>query len=101
MMSGRYGTTRSEGMIETTELDAKRNGPENARHWRGEVTTADTADYVDKWSTNALRFVDKDEALEYVHNLARRWMMVTRWRAVDESTPLDQPYEEGSEDGRW
>lgn len=53
------------------------------------------------WNTNALRFPTKEEALEYAANLARRWMLVTHWRAVQESVPQNQPYEEGSEDGRW
>jgi hypothetical protein len=73
---------------------------EPAKPWRAEVTTSDTG-YVDKWNTNSLRFETKEAALEYAANLARRWMLVTRWRAVDESVPLDQPYEEGSEEGRW
>jgi hypothetical protein len=68
--------------------------------WRGEVTTNDSG-YVDKWYTNALRFTDQPAALEYVHGLAFRWTAVTRWRAVDESVPLDQVYVEGSEDGAW
>lgn len=74
---------------------------EAVRPWRAEVTTSDTAGYVDKWNTNALRFESKEAALEYANNLARRWMLVTRWRAVNESVPLDQPYVEGSEDGSW
>jgi hypothetical protein len=53
------------------------------------------------WSTNALRFPTKEEALEYVENLARRWMLVTHWRVVQQSVPENQEYEPGSEDGSW
>lgn len=72
---------------------------DTAEPWRAEVTTADVGG--DRWSTNALRFADRDAALEYADNLARRWMLVTRWRAVTDTVPLDQPYEAGSEDGSW
>jgi hypothetical protein len=65
--------------------------------WRGEVTT----DGDERWHTNTLRFPTRDAALEYVSRLARRWILVTRWRAVDGSMPFDQAYEPGSQDGEW
>jgi hypothetical protein len=85
----------------TVEEALKEQLNPTAEPWRAEVTTSDTAGYVDKWNTNALRFETREAALGYARDLAGRWMMVTRWRAVDESVPLDQPYTEGSEDGRW
>ena len=66
--------------------------------WRVEVTTSDSPG---KWYTNALRFEEEGKAREYAGDLARRWTLVTRWRTVDDSVPLDQPYETGSEDGTW
>jgi hypothetical protein len=65
--------------------------------FRAEVTASSD----EHWATNSLRFASKEEALEYVENLARRWMLVTRWRVVPDSTPQNQPYEPGSEDGAW
>lgn len=65
--------------------------------WRAEVTASDD----NHWNTNALRFGSRDDALEYAGNLARRWLLVTRWRAVDDSVPERQAYEDGSEDGKW
>jgi hypothetical protein len=53
------------------------------------------------WSTNALRFPTKEEALSYAANLGRRWLLVTHYRAVQESVPQNQPYEAGSEDGTF
>jgi hypothetical protein len=75
------------------------DAPPDTSGWRAEVTTADVGG--DRWSTNALRFPDREEALEYARDLAGRWMLVTRWRAVDDTVPLNQPYEAGSEDGAW
>jgi hypothetical protein len=72
---------------------------EPAKPWRAEVTTADVGGHT--WSTNALRFEDQPAALEYATNLARRWMLVTRWRAVNDTVPQQQAYEPGSEDGAW
>ena len=66
--------------------------------YRAEVTTSDSPDV---WYTNALKFGSKEDAIEYAANLARRWMMVTRWRAVPDSTPEREAYEPGSEDGAW
>ena len=66
--------------------------------FRAEVTTLDSPGV---WYTNSLKFPDKEAALEYAGNLARRWMMVSRWRAVPDSTPEREAYVEGSEDGRF
>lgn len=66
--------------------------------WRAEFTIAGEAD---TWYTNAQRFPDRLAALFAAGNRAMVWTAVTRWRAVDESVPLSQPYEEGSEDGSW
>jgi hypothetical protein len=68
-------------------------------HWRAEVTTSDDGGVM--WNSNALRFDDKEGALDYARDLSRRWMLVTRWRAVDEHVPERQPYKAGSEDGAW
>lgn len=78
----------------------KREPTEEVKPWRAEFTTSDVG-YVDRWYNNALRFADKDDALKYARDLAFRWTLVTRWRAVDEDVPLDQVYQEGDEDGRW
>ena len=79
----------------TSPAPAPEHGP-----WRAEVTTSDYGGDR-KWNSNGLRFPDKDAALDYARNLASRWTLVTRWRAVDESVPLHQAYEPGSEDGSW
>jgi len=68
-------------------------------HWRAEVTTSDDGGV--GWYANALRFDTKDDALNYALYLSRRWMLVTRWRAVDATVPERQPYVPGSEDGGW
>lgn len=78
-----------------SELKLKLTG-EVAKPWRAEVNAGD-----DVWNTNALRFETRDDALEYARDLAHRWLLVTHWRAVDESVPLTQSYAEGSEDGHW
>jgi hypothetical protein len=88
-------TVQDAGVHDTGDfcrLEDKPTGP-----FRAEVTTIDN----EVWCTNALRFPDKEEALEYAANLARRWMLVTRWRVVQESVAENQPYEPGSEDGAW
>jgi hypothetical protein len=65
--------------------------------WRPEVTTIGE----EVWSTNSVRLATRREALDWVENLARRWTLVTRWRAADDSTPTGQAYVPGSEDGAW
>ena len=67
--------------------------------WRPEVIVA--GESLEVWYSNALRFATRAEALGSAADLAGRWMMVTRWRAVDDSVPLRQPYRPGSEDGSW
>jgi hypothetical protein len=68
--------------------------------WRAEFTVADGSTG-DRWYTNAMRYPDRDKALEAALSKATAWTLVTRWRAVDDSVPLLQPYEPGSEDGKW
>lgn len=53
------------------------------------------------WATNGLRFDTRDEALDYAVDLSGRWMAVQKWRAVDESTPFREVYQDGSADGGW
>lgn len=67
--------------------------------YRAEVIVADGSPNV--WYTNAMRYDSKDEALAAVRDLAGRWMLVTHWRAVPDSTPEREAYVDGSEDGAW
>jgi len=71
--------------------------PEGPKPFRAEVIASSDM----HWSTNALRFPTKDEALSYAANLGRRWLLVTHYRAVDATVPENQPYEPGSEDGTF
>jgi hypothetical protein len=67
--------------------------------WRAEVTVSDGSP--DTWYTNAMRYPDRAAALAAALGKATVWTAVTRWRSVDDSTPLSQPYRPGSEDGSW
>lgn len=69
------------------------------KQWRAEVTTSDDGGV--RWYGNDLRFTTRDDALSYARDLSSRWMIVTRWRAVDDGVPTRQAYEPGSEDGAW
>lgn len=71
--------------------------PEGPKPFRAEVIAS--ADM--HWSTNALRFPTKEEAVSYAANLGRRWLLVTHWRAVDATVPEGQEYVDGSEDGKF
>lgn len=68
-------------------------------HYRAEVTTSD--DGGARWYTNTLRFHERASAQSYSERLAAKWMLVTRWRAVEDTVPEKQRYEPGSEDGAW
>jgi hypothetical protein len=64
--------------------------------WRTEVLTFGST----AWATNALRFDSEEEALDYADDLAGRWLMVDKVRAVPVTTPNREPYVEGSEAAR-
>jgi hypothetical protein len=53
------------------------------------------------WASSGLRFDTRDEALEYVEDLARRWVLVIKYRAVAVSVPERERYVNGTEDGGW
>lgn len=54
--------------------------------FKPEVQTAGDGD---TWSGNALRFATYDEAYANARDLAGRWMMVTAYRAVESSDPVN------------
>lgn len=61
--------------------------------WRMEVVV-----YGERtWATNGLRFATKDDADAYGRALFSRWTGAQFMRSVDESTPMREPYTEGSE----
>lgn len=84
-------------MAQQQQQQTETTQQEQAKPWRGEVTTSGD----DTWYTNALRFPNREDALQYIHSLAVRWTLVTRWRAVDDSVPERQTYVSNSEDGGW
>jgi hypothetical protein len=47
------------------------------------------ADNSGKWAGNALRFATESEALTYVKDLKRRWILVTDVRVVESSDPVN------------
>ena len=53
------------------------------------------------WCANALTFDTKQDAVAYGSELSGRWMLVTKWRGDEVTTPAGQAYEPGSEDGGW
>ena len=53
------------------------------------------------WASNALTFDTRENALAYARDLAGRWTLVDKWRAVEISTPVREAYVPGSEDGGW
>jgi hypothetical protein len=65
--------------------------------WRAEVLVHGE----DSWAGNGLRFATREDALVYARDLAGRWTLVNKWRAVDDSTETREPYVPGSEDGSW
>jgi hypothetical protein len=66
--------------------------------WRCEVVTG----YEKTWAANGLRYATRELAVAAGSELFGRWMAPRpRWRGVDESVPMRQPYVPGSEDGSW
>ena len=45
-----------------------------------------------KWTTNGLRFATKEEAEDYVLDLAMRWTTVRETRAVECDDPVNYTY---------
>lgn len=50
------------------------------------------ADSSGKWTPNMLRFATKQEALDNVADLARRWTLVTDTRVVEVDDPVNYTY---------
>lgn len=57
--------------------------------WKPEVITEPDG----KWSSNALRFATKDEALGYAQDLYARWTLVRQWRAVECDDPVTSTWD--------
>jgi hypothetical protein len=59
--------------------------------WKPEVQT----DSSGKWYGNALRFATEEEALQQVHDLSLRWLLVRETRAVECADPVNYSYQDG------
>jgi hypothetical protein len=53
------------------------------------------ADSSGVWSSNALRFVTREEAEMYVKDLKSRWLMVYDTRVVDSPDPVNYRWKDG------
>lgn len=66
--------------------EAPRKSAKDPRSWAPEVI----ADRSGTWAGNALRFATRKEAEEYAKDLYSRWTLVSEWRVVESSDPVNR-----------
>lgn len=53
------------------------------------------ADRSDKFCGNAVRFATREEAEISARDLANRWLLVTEWRVVESTDPVNYAIKDG------
>ena len=59
--------------------------------WKGEVI----ADAGGEWAGNVIRLATREEADEYVRDLADRWIAVRGWRTIESPDPVNYRWVNG------
>jgi hypothetical protein len=63
--------------------------PLDMQSWRPEVV----ADAGGKWTPNGLCFATRDEAYRWAQDLSYRWILVSKYRAMPCSEPVNYRYD--------
>ena len=72
-------------MLRLQSRKAAYGSKENAMSWKPEVI----ADSFGKWAGNACRFATREEAEQYVYDLALRWLAVRDTRVVESADAVN------------